>query len=106
MESTCNFVTRDDGGEGTFVDLRSKATYETFVRLRDETLACEGGESDSSSSEITRKVWLEATELGLAMTPAPPPRSIPEPPPFSNHVHHRDLLNAPSTSQSNAHDDD
>ncbi|GAB2275570.1 hypothetical protein Dimus_010329 [Dionaea muscipula] len=180
---------RDDGGEGTFVDLRSKATYETFVRLLDEALASEGGES---SSEITRKVWLEAigrpkrggkiypfgnqggalglvpkgssgvpsffmhsqmlesfesmvlqleevntmnnwlkeqltasaqheqrmheyytsaistvfTELGLAMTPAPPPRSIPEPPSFSTHVHHRDPLNAPSTSQSNAHDDD
>ncbi|GAB2285842.1 hypothetical protein Dimus_020282 [Dionaea muscipula] len=46
------------------------------------------------------------TELGLAMTPAPPPRSIPEPPSFSTHVHHRDPLNAPSTSQSNAHDDD
>ncbi|GAB2278090.1 hypothetical protein Dimus_012787 [Dionaea muscipula] len=50
---------RDDGGEGTFVDLRSKATYETFVRLRDEALASEGEES-SSSSEIIRKVWLEA----------------------------------------------
>ncbi|GAB2290166.1 hypothetical protein Dimus_024448, partial [Dionaea muscipula] len=157
---------RDDGGEGTFVDLRSKATYETFVRLRDEALASEGGESSSSSSEITRKVWLEATggpkrggkiypfgnqggalglvpkeantmnnwlkeqltasaqheqrmheyyisvistvftELGMAMTPAPPPRSIPKPPSFSTHVHHRDPLNAPSTSQSNAHDDD
>ncbi|GAB2292109.1 hypothetical protein Dimus_026361 [Dionaea muscipula] len=45
-------------------------------------------------------------ESGLAMTPAPPPRSIPEPPSFSTHVHHRDPLNAPSTSQSNAHDDD
>ncbi|GAB2286745.1 hypothetical protein Dimus_021140 [Dionaea muscipula] len=109
---------RDDGGEGTFVDLRSKATYETFVRLRDEALASEGGESSSSSSEITRKVCERMheyytstistvfTELGLAMTPAPPPRSIPEPPSFSTHVHHRDPLNAPSTSQSNAHDDD
>ncbi|GAB2288851.1 hypothetical protein Dimus_023160 [Dionaea muscipula] len=162
---------------------------ETFVRLRDEALASEGGES---SSEITRKVWLEATggpkrggkiypfgnqggalglvpkgssgvpssfmhsqmpksfesmvlqleeantmnnwlkeqltasaqheqrmheyytsvistvftELGMAMTLAPTPRSIPEPPSFSTHVHHRDPLNAPSTSQSNAHDDD
>ncbi|GAB2302105.1 hypothetical protein Dimus_036126 [Dionaea muscipula] len=46
------------------------------------------------------------TESGSAMTPAPPPRSIPEPPSFSTHVHHRDPLNAPSTSQSNAHDDD
>ncbi|GAB2282022.1 hypothetical protein Dimus_016582 [Dionaea muscipula] len=46
------------------------------------------------------------TESGLAMTPAPPPRSIPEPPSFSTHVYHRDPLNAPSTSQSNAHDDD
>ncbi|GAB2301601.1 hypothetical protein Dimus_035613 [Dionaea muscipula] len=167
-------------------------TAETFVRLRDEAFASEGGESSSSSSEITRKVWLEAiggpkrggkiylfgnqggalglvpkgssgvpssfmhsqmpesfermvlqleeantmnnwlkkqlttsaqheqrmheyytsaistvfTELGLAMAPAPPPRSIPEPPSFSTHVHHRDPLNAPSTSQSNAHDDD
>ncbi|GAB2280654.1 hypothetical protein Dimus_015282 [Dionaea muscipula] len=35
-------------------------TAETFVRLRDEALASEGGESSSSSSEITRKVWLEA----------------------------------------------
>ncbi|GAB2273546.1 hypothetical protein Dimus_008336 [Dionaea muscipula] len=178
---------------------------ETFIRLRDEALASEGGESESSSSKITRKVWLEAvggqkrggkiypfgnqggalglvpndtsgvpssfmhsqgssgvpssfmhsqmpesfesmvlqleeantmnnwlkeqltasaqheqrmhkyytsvistvfTELGMAMTPAPPPHSIPEPPSFSTHVHHCDPLNAPSTSQSNAHDDD
>ncbi|GAB2285752.1 hypothetical protein Dimus_020189 [Dionaea muscipula] len=52
-----------------------------------------------------RMHWL-FTELGWAMTPAPPPRSIPEPLSFSTHVHHRDPLNAPSTSQSNAHDDD
>ncbi|GAB2288701.1 hypothetical protein Dimus_023016, partial [Dionaea muscipula] len=137
----------------------------TLSRLRDEPLASEGGESESSSSEITRKVLLEVagvpssfmhsqvtesfesmvwqieeaktmnnwlkeqltasaqheqrmheyytsaistvfTELGLTITPTPPPRSIPEPPSFSTHVHHRDPLNAPSTSQSNVHDDD
>ncbi|GAB2299809.1 hypothetical protein Dimus_033863 [Dionaea muscipula] len=44
--------------------------------------------------------------IGIGNDTAPPPRSIPEPPSFSTHVHHRDPLNAPSTSQSNAHDDD
>ncbi|GAB2293184.1 hypothetical protein Dimus_027390 [Dionaea muscipula] len=46
------------------------------------------------------------TKLGLAITLVPPPRFILEPSSFSTHVHHRDPLNAPSTSQSNAHVDD